>query len=114
MVKVEANGRQFFRERKLQIQGDTSQFVVAATDTYLKGHLEGNMKHLLRSAKWRSEPATSGQIKYLRQLGSKIFSPSVFEALKTSSKGDLELMITLLRFGRSSVLRGKNDVSDIQ
>ena len=105
MQKLEKSGQRFFKERALPIESNSLVSVINATDTFLKSDPSVNAGFLLRRARWRTEQGSEAQVKYVKRLGSKVFSATALDHLHQLTKGELELIITLLRFGKSSMLR---------
>lgn len=82
---------------------------VKAVDTYVT-NTTGSGKGHWRTAAWRQRPASEAQVRYAKRLGAKILEPAfetdgdgsfnIDEWLTGLTAGEMERLLTLLRFGK--------------
>ncbi|KAI3639651.1 hypothetical protein MIR68_002345 [Amoeboaphelidium protococcarum] len=112
---------------RLPIHKNKLHFVLKAVDTYLKNDKRSQYRQLQQDAQWRCATPSDNQLKYAIKLGlKKLFDnrlnshnlDQTFDEFASSlTKGQLQVLITLLRFGvgksiHSSLRRLKLDRPD--
>lgn len=89
-------GKYIIKWSVIPIKADSLSMHLRACETFAINHLKCSFNFLSRQAAWRRQPASAEQIRYAKHIGAARLTRS---DLSKRTKGELELLITLIRHG---------------